>query len=58
MLQSGNNDILDTVHMVNTLKNNFSSVRLQIDKYHAKWYKIARALVEEVNVKESKPSTC
>ena len=58
MLQSRNNDILDAVHMVNTLKNHFSSVRLQIDKYHAKWYKIALALAEEVNVKESKPRTC
>ena len=58
MLQSRDNDILDAVHMIESIKKHFSSVRSEKDYYHGEWYKITLALAEKVNVEESKSQTC
>ena len=58
MLQSRDHDILDAIHMIETIKNHFSSVRSEIDYYHGERYKATLALAEKVNVEESKPRTC
>ena len=58
MLQSRDNDILDAIHMIETIKYHFSTVRSEIDYYRGEWYKATLAFAEKVNVEESKPRTC
>ena len=58
VLQARNNDILDAIHLINTLKAKFSEIRCNIHFYHKKWYDNALELAKKVKVCESKPRIC
>ena len=50
-------DIMDGIHLINTIKNDFTNFRNSIDSFHDTWYAEALDLAEKVEVEESKPRT-
>ena len=57
LLQEKSIDIMDGIHLTNTMKNNFTNFRNSIDSFHDAWYTKALDLAEKVEVEESKPRT-
>lgn len=55
LLQAKGNDILDAIHLVETLKLHFSAIRSNIDQYHSKWYDEAKEVAKSVDVIECAP---
>ena len=58
LLQAKNNDILDGIELIQTLKNLVNTARNTIDYYHGQWYGKALNLAAEINVEVSLPRTC
>ena len=57
LLQGKSIDIMDGIHLINTMKNDFINFRNSIDSFHDAWYAEALDLAEKVKIKESKPRT-
>jgi hypothetical protein len=57
LLQSRTNDILKTIILIDCLKDQFSNIRSNIEKYHGEWFQTAKLLAERVNVIVSVPRT-
>ena len=57
LLQVKSIDIMDGIHLTNTMKNDFTNFRNSIDSFHDAWYTEALDLAEKVEVEESKPRT-
>ncbi len=57
LLQGKSIDIMDGIHLINTMKNDFTNFRNSIDSFHDAWYAEALDLAEKVEVEESKPRT-
>ena len=57
MLQAKDNDILDAIRLVDTLKNHFNTIRIEMDQYHQKWYSEALVLAAKVETEEQVPIT-
>ena len=57
LLQGKSIDIMDGIHLINTMKNDFTNFRNSIDSFHDTWYAEALDLAEKVEVEESKPRT-
>ena len=55
LLQRKANDIMEGIHLIETLKSVGIETRNSVDMYHSQWYEKAVALAAKVNVKESKP---
>ena len=55
LLQAKNNDILDGIELIQSLKNLSNKTRTMVDSYHNEWYKRACQIAEEVGVEESLP---
>ena len=55
---SSNNDILDGIEFIQTLKNLVNTARNMIDYYHGQWYSQALTLAAEIKVDVSLPRTC
>ena len=58
LLQAKNNDILDGIEFIQTLKNLVNTARNMIDYYHGQWYSEALTLAAEIKVDVSLPRTC
>ena len=58
LLQAKNNDILDGIELIHTLKNLVNTARNMIDYYHGQWYRKALTLAAEIKVHVSLPRTC
>ena len=57
LLQGKSIDIMDGIHLINSLKNSVINMRNSVDAYHGKWYSEALALARKVEVDESKLRT-
>ena len=57
LLQGKSIDIMDGIHLINSLKDNMILMRNSVDTYHDTWYKEALTLASEVDIEESKPRT-
>ena len=57
LLQGKSIDIMDGIHLITTMKNDFTNFRNSIDSIHDAWYAEALDLAEKVEVEESKPRT-
>ena len=57
LLQGKNIDIMDGIHLINTMKNDFTNFRNSIDSFYDAWYAEALHLAEKVEVEEYKPRT-
>ena len=55
LLQARAIDIMDGIHLIDSLKTLVASVKSQVDHYHDKWYSEAVALAEQIKVKEEMP---
>ena len=58
LLKSKTNDVLDGIHLIESLKTLASTMRQNIDHFHSTWYAEAITLSMKVNVDETKPRTC
>ena len=56
--QSKDNDILDEIHLIESLKSLAAYMRREVDYFHDIWYTQALSLAKDVNVLEAKPRTC
>ena len=57
LLQGKSIDIMDGIHLINTMKNDFINFRNSIDTFHDAWYAEAVDLARKVGIEESKPRT-
>ena len=48
LLQGKSIDIMDGIHLINTMKNDFTNFRNSIDSFHDAWYAEALDLAEKV----------
>ena len=58
LLQAKSNDIMDGIHLIESLKNVVYMTRANVDNYHTEWYEKAVTLAQKVFVDESRPRTC
>ena len=57
LLQGKGIDIMDGIHLINSLKDNMMLMRNSVDSYHDMWYDEALQLAAKVGLKEAKPRT-
>ena len=57
LLQGKSIDIMDGIHLINSLKDNMILMRNSVDTYPNTWYKEALTLASDVDIEESKPRT-
>ncbi|CAB3986847.1 Hypothetical predicted protein [Paramuricea clavata] len=57
LLQGKTIDIMDGIHLINSLKDNIILMRNSVDRYHNIWYEEALQLAIKVGLEESKPRT-
>lgn len=57
LLQGKSLDIMDGIHLINSLKDNMILMRDSVDTYHDSWYQEALTLANELDIDESKPRT-
>jgi hypothetical protein len=50
LLQGKSIDIMDGIHLINTMKNDFINFRKSIDSFHDAWYAEALDLAEKVKI--------
>ena len=50
-------DIMDGIHLITTMKNDFTTYRNSIDSFHEVWYAEVLKLADKVSLEESKPRT-
>ena len=55
LLQARAIDVMDGIHLIDSLKILTLSVRNQVDHYHDTWYDEAVALAQEIEVQEQMP---
>ena len=48
LLQKKENDIMDGIHLINTLKNHFSSLKVSMNFYHNKWFQEAECMAKDL----------
>ena len=58
LLQTKSNDMMDGIHIIESLKNVVYLTRANVDSYHAQWYETAVTLAQNIFVDESRPRTC
>ena len=58
LFQAKSNDIINGFELIGFLIDLMSNIRINIDKYHDKWYSEDRKLAQKINVNESVPRTC
>lgn len=57
LLQGKTNDVMDGIHLINSLKDHITLMRNTIDDFHNSCYEEALDLAEKVDVSEWKPRT-
>ena len=57
LLQGKGIDIMDGIHLINSLKDNMMLMRNSVDSYHDMRYDEALQLAGKVGLKEAKPRT-
>ena len=57
LLQGKSIDIMDGIHLINSMKNDFTNYRNCIDSFHDSWYAEVLKLAEKIGLEESKPRT-
>ena len=57
LLQGKSIDIMDGIHLINSLKKEIILMRNSVDSYHDLWYKEALQLADQVGIEESKQRT-
>lgn len=57
LLQGKSIDIMDGIHLITSLKNDFTNYRNSIDSFHDAWYADALKLANKVGLEENKPRT-
>ena len=50
LLQGKSIDIMDGIHLINSLKDNMILIRNSVDTYHDTWYKEALTLASDVDI--------
>ena len=55
LLQARDNDSMKTITLIESLKDQFSNIRSNVDEYHKKWFKIAKDLAESLNLTVKAP---
>lgn len=57
LLQGKSIDVMDGIHLIDSLKNDVTKLRNSVDSFHETWYKEALELAQQVDVEEWKPRT-
>ena len=58
LLQAKSNDIMDGIHLIESLINVVYFTRANADSYHAEWYEKGVTLAQKVFVDDSRPRNC
>ena len=57
LLQGKSIDVMDGIHLIDSLKNDVTKLRNSVDTFHETWYEEALELAEQVDIEEWKPRT-